>query len=246
LSKSDVLIIPTFTRPEMLWNCLETIDKCPEATTLDIIISVDWHEEKKPPIQEIDDVLKKFPLLKFKRVARWPHRYNGNSFNVLSAYKEAVQTGCNHIFMVEDDVMVDPNFFGWHYQQQKLRVFCSVGVENKRSGKQISATDYASLGVCFPRSAVEQIVKHASHSYYSDQRGYCNKNFGALFSAEDVEQDGLILRVMGSVNGKSVWPETPVCRHIGWYGYHRPQDRPTGTLQERYEAVKARSMEHVN
>jgi hypothetical protein len=39
---------------------------------------------------------------------------------------------------------------------------------------------------------------------------------------------------------EAVFASTPKCAHIGWYGYHRENcPRPAGSLQERYEIVKA-------
>jgi hypothetical protein len=242
------LIVPTFSRPEMLWCCLEHIANCPESKQLVISVCVDWHENQpKPPLREIDEVIAKFKHLAITRVVRWPHHYSGNSYNVMTSYCEALAAGADLTFMVEDDVMVQPDFFKWHYLVHSAhRVFCSIGTMNNRSGKTESTDDYASLGVCFPKESLKLICQHANHLYFSDLVGYCKKTFGNLMAKEDYEQDGLITRVMGSVKGVSIWPTEYKAKHIGWYGYHRPQDRPTGTLQERYEAVKARSLEHVN
>jgi hypothetical protein len=238
----DILIIPTYSRPEMLWACLEHVAKCAEAQDLDIRIAVDAHlGQPMPPLHEISEVVGLFPQLSLKLQVRGAHPYHGNSYNVMESYKDAADQRPLFCFMLEDDVMPEPDFFAWHYRAQRNKVFCSVGVQNTRSGAVVSASDYASLGVCFPYDSLKLVAAHARHEYYSDMRGYCVRTFGPEFAKEDVEQDGLILRIMGAHNGLSVWPMETKARHIGWYGYHRPGNRPKGTLQQRYEQVMERA-----
>src|SRR6476661_5195277 len=115
----DILIIPTFDRPEFLWLCLDHIVACPEAGELDIRVYVDNHTFHPPPLVAIRSVLENFPQLHIALVVQNPHDYAGNSFNLLTAYKEAFESDANLVFMVEDDVMVRPNFFEWHRQVQE-------------------------------------------------------------------------------------------------------------------------------
>ncbi|MDP9267267.1 MAG: hypothetical protein M3P27_02945 [Acidobacteriota bacterium] len=243
----DVVLVPTFSRPEMLWHCLEHLFRCPEFTEHDVVVWLDWHADlPDPPLVEVEQVVGFFPGVHLVRLAR--HGRPGNSFNVLSAYRAAYESGADVVYLVEDDVMVRPDFFRFHrFVRSLLDVFCVVAAENTRratppQGNHFWATDddYASLGVSFDRKALAEIVRHHSAEYFGDMHGYCQRNFGARFQKEEVEQDGLILRVMGEQRVLSAWPYEPRAQHVGWYGYHRQQGRPQGTLEQRYRQVQGR------
>lgn len=234
----DIVIIPAYDRSEMLWNCLERLSACSEIFGMQVRVTVDCHQGKCNPVEEIREVIVKFPELKIVTTVMDPHSYRGNSFNVLSAYRRAVEAGAPFVFMVEDDVMVEPDFFCWHYEAQASKPFCSVGVENTRSGKLKTTEDFASLGVCFSCETLTHIIKHGVTNYFSNTGRYCQDKFG-IVPGEHTEQDGLILRIMRSLGGTAIFPESPKARHIGWYGYnHADGLRPEGTLQERYDAVR--------
>jgi hypothetical protein len=254
MSEKDILIIPTFSRPEMLWVCLDYIAKCPEANLLDIRVCVDTHENnfRHPDLRDIATVLSKFPTLHVDMTVRSPHGYYGNSYNVLSAYRDAYDTHAQYVFMVEDDIMVAKDFFEWHYSVQKeLRnCFCSIGTLNQRSpipnipvtekGFYTSYKDYASWGVCFRREVLRNIIRHAHPDYFSHMEYYIRHHLSGFgFDSEYCEQDGLIVREMGREKGFSIYPTKAHAQHVGWYGYHRTASvRPEGSLEERYHHVK--------
>lgn len=235
----DIVLIPTFSRPEMLWHCLEHLSVAESIADYEVRVLLDFHRDRKPPpAAEVEQVVARFPIVT-KLIRRDPHSFHGNSYNVLQGYKEAL--AAEHVYLVEDDVLVEPDFFLWHRQQQGNGAFCSVAVRNERSGLLKSDRDYASLGVCFPRASVQHIVKHARSDYYRDQQGYIARTFDGRFGNEFHEQDGLILRVMGSIGGYSIWPLEPKARHVGTYGYNAGNEhRPLGSLLERYRIIKQR------
>lgn len=231
MSNRDVLIVPTFSRPELLWLCLDHLAACAETVTLDIRIVVDAHVGKPPPLSDIRYVVSLFPQLPITLIERPPHTYSGNSFNVLMAYQEAIAAHPRFIYLVEDDVMVSPTFFQWHQVvHQTCRPACSIGVQ-----KTARMQGYASLGVCFPLATVTEIVAHCRPAYFSDMRAYCKQQFPP--SSFEFEQDGLICRVL--VGKPVIWATSPHAQHVGWYGYHRPRsERPRGTVEQRYHRVK--------
>lgn len=230
----DLVIVPTFSRPEMLWHCLEHLSACPEviAGELDLVVAVDDHIGRPPPLEEIKSVVRRFPLVGM--VKRDPHRYRGNSFNVLTAYEEAWKEERERVFLVEDDVMVEPDFFRWHLEVQAGELpFCSIGVARRGPG-------YCSLGVCFRREPLTLVVQHAVSAYFANMAYYCQANFHDGRNL-GTEQDGLILRIMLKAKATARFAEQPRARHIGWYGYNRGlHGCPAGDLQARYAAVAAR------
>jgi hypothetical protein len=226
----DVVIVPTFDRPEMLWLCLEYLANSPDSKSVDIWVYVDSHTQQKPPRGEIEQVLEKFPDLSLHVGFQQPHDFHGNSYNLLTAYKAAYETTAQYVFMVEDDVLIHPGFFEWHRHQHAHRhLGCSIAVKNPGHGA------YASLGVCFRREMLRLVLPHTHGVYFRDMRKYCREKFPP--SRFDCEQDGLFARVL---NGHQVvWASTPLAQHVGWYGYHRRRSRrPHGTLTERYRQVK--------
>lgn len=227
----DIVIIPTYDRPEMLWLCLEYMALSPGCRGVQIRVVVDAHiGQPPPPKAEILEVLEKFPQLSIQVGFRPSHQFQGNSFNVLMAYRDALDTEAEFVFMVEDDVIVYPEFFDWHRcHHNMLPLACSIAVQNPGHGA------YASLGVCFRREVLQLIRPHCRVAYFQNMRGYCKANFPP--STFDCEQDGLFARLLKDF--PVLWAKTPRAQHVGWYGYHRKKSvRPTGTLNERFQQVK--------
>ena len=230
----DFVIIPTYDRPEMLWLCLEHLTHTPQAPSSSILqcrIYVDAHiGQPPPPKAEIEAVIEKFPRLSFQMVYRTPHPYHGNSYNVLMAFKDAAEMDVEYVYLLEDDVIVDTDFFSWHHVvhlDQKLG--CSIAVQDPEHG------GYASLGVCFKRKTLQLIAPHCRPAYFQNMRSYCRQHFPP--SPFDCEQDGLWSRVLQG--HRILWAPVPYAQHVGWYGYHRRKSiRPFGSLEQRYLQVK--------
>lgn len=229
----DIVILPTYDRPEMLWFCLEHLAASPDIQSVQIRVMVDAHiGQPPPPKADIKAVVEKFPQLSIQIGFRPSHPYHGNSFNVLMAYKDAYETQAEYVYLVEDDVMVHPLFFGWHRHQHEndKEIGASIGVV-----KEPFHSHYASWGVCFKRETLSLILPHCKAAYFQNMTGYCRARF--LPSKVHCEQDGLFCRVLA--RHTVVYATTPLAQHVGWYGYHRPRGvRPKGTLDERYEQVK--------
>lgn len=253
----DIVIVPTYYRPEYLSLCLEYLSKAKGIQNMEIWVCQDFreHDEHRHFIEEqwtaavIDDWRTKLSI-RFIRSA--PHSYSGNTQNVMEAYKKAYETDAKFVYLVEDDVMVQPDFFQWHMAiQEQEKFFCSVAYRCSRNQEArtditdpnayfTTARDYASIGVCWRRENLSGIVKHAKLEYYNDLDGYMVKTFpGNRFGDCFAEQDGLIMRCMWDVAGVTAWPYVPRCYHMGWYGYHRPNGvRPNGHLEQKIAALR--------
>lgn len=226
----DIVILPTFDRPEMLWLCLEYLSRSLHSPTVQIRVSVDAHIGQPPPARaEIAEVVDKFPELSIQTRYRTPHPYPGNSYNLLMAYRDAYESDASHVFLIEDDVLIHPDFFVWHWVTL-LTADCSIAVV-----KEPQFGSYASLGVGFRRDTLQLILPHCIPAYFQNLRGYCQRVFPP--SPLDCEQDGLWGRVLAG--RQVVWSPEPRAQHVGWYGYHRTRSvRPVGTLDERFHQVK--------
>jgi hypothetical protein len=184
-------------------------------------------------------------------IERNPHSYYGNSFNTLELYREAFGTDAEFVYLIEDDVVIEHDFFRWHEAVQgRGSYFCSIARYICNDGRSFptddpaayveSTRDYASLGVCFRRENLKLIAPHCCPGYYGNMGGYIarklpDSTLGAQFS----EQDGLIQRVLHESGMLTAWACMPRAYHIGIHGYHRSQGaRLTGPLKEKVRTLK--------
>ena len=256
----DIILIPTYARPEYLFLCLEHIAaSMTNGTPREIWVIQDRHTQPLPNLEcqrlETPKVVEAFAnVLNLRFIERPPHPYWGNPCNFLEAYKEAYATDARYVYLIEDDVLVAPDFFRWHEAvQRRGDYFVTVGwhcIRNKDVRKSTDPTeyiettcDYSSIGVCWRREKLAAIVRHATPRYYGDLQGYCAATFpnNPIPRGQWTEQAGLIMReLLQDKDSRLVaWPSLPRAAHVGAYGYHRPQgQRFPGDLQERVKALR--------
>lgn len=257
----DVILIPTYLRPEFLQICLEHLAQTTAtATPKEFWICADRRPDDEYRYKIIldwqNDVLSAWRgTLPIRCIAGTKHTYSGNSFNVLESYKKAYnEPGVRNVYLVEDDVFVTPDFFRWHELAAEVEPEspCSIAYRCSRNHEAYrdilqpgsyftTARDYASIGVRWTRERLSFLLEHAQDKYYADQAGYIQHRFADnRFSGDFAEQDGLIMRVMWEQHWYTTWPYVPRCFHMGWYGYHRPNGkRPDGFLDSKIGAIKA-------
>jgi hypothetical protein len=251
---NDVVIVPTYHRPELLQLCLEHLSVCPEISTKDVWVRHDNRLLIGRFVEESESVVRGFGgRLNIQFAMSQPHVDAGNSWNVLTAYKDALDAGAQRVYLVEDDVLVSPDFFTWHdaMYERHPNLFCSVGWHCLRRGPEIprgstdqnayflSTEDFASIGVAWTAPNLRAVIKHAVTEYFCGPQSYVQGHFPKNpLSAYFSEQDGLIMRVLGASNEYSrapvAWPYLRRCHHVGYYGYHRPKaERPVGEYSDR-------------
>lgn len=159
----DLVLIPTFARPEYLSLCLEYLAKADGAKEKEVWISHDRHTRDNPGIgREVSlsfDVFQQhmnsFAGISF--LEREPHNYVGNPLNFLELYRRAhAEEDVRYVYLVEDDVFVYPDFFRWHEAMQARGVihpvpghaaqeredfFCTVGWHCVRNPEVKPGTD---------------------------------------------------------------------------------------------------------
>lgn len=257
----DIILIPTYLRPEYLQICLEHLATT-KATPAqkEFWVCADQRSDDEHRFKMLLDWQKEVlgawrGTLPIRFINGAKHNFNGNSFNVLESYKKAYrEPEVRNVYLVEDDVLVTPDFFQWHeaIAEAEPEALCSIAYRCSRNRDArtdvtetgayfTTARDYASIGVRWSRNAIGAVLDHAREEYYSDQEGYILKRFaGNRFAGDFSEQDGLIMRVMWEQRGYTAWPYTPRCYHMGWYGYHRPNGkRPNGFLEQKVAEIKA-------
>lgn len=224
----------------MLYWCLKRLTEVQFIESCEIWVLFDAHTGTSHHLNcNTTEVVSYFKdKLDIVLVKREPHGFPGNSKNLLMGFREAFEAGCQHCFLVEDDVMVAPDFLRWHRAiMNQGNWFASVGTyctrradwpkDGKANQFWISEWDYASLGVCLPRSTLQLIAPHDKTEYYLDPIRYLTRLFAdSRFKTSFHEQDGLIMRLIGQVSGKVAWPCVPRAWHVGFWGYHRTDRQP--------------------
>lgn len=249
---TDLIIIPTFDRPEFLWLCLENLyEKVLVVPNYPIIwVCEDIHADKPKSFtieMEMLAVHREFQSkLSYTYISAKPHTTYGNSYNVLNALQMAANDGVyRYVYLLEDDVLVTPDFFQWNEAvQQKFKPWASCAGRLNRSlnfemnGREAvdesiqdvnachsSVTAYNSWATCFSREALQQVSSMIG-SYDSFGKGF--------------EQDMMIQRAIRREKLTTIWPYIPRAYHMGWYSYHRDGSMKLyGTLEEKVKALRA-------
>lgn len=258
----DLVLIPTFARPEYLALCLEYMAAADGATEKHVWISHDRHnndgQHVLKEIQESEGVVAayagkgKFAELRFD--VRAPHPYIGNPCNFLELYKEAFrQEDVRYVYLVEDDVIISRDFFRWHEAVQTYQdFFCSVGWHCVRNPKAqlkgapeeyiTSYRDFSSIGVCWRREKLAPFVKHATPEYYRSMATYLGRAFpgSPIPAGQWTEQAGIVTRLLHETRARLIaWPALRRCSHVGVSGYHRPNGhRFGGRLDDRIKELR--------
>lgn len=255
----DIVLLPTYCRPEYLQICLEHLTKAEGITSKQIWILQDHRQNDEytcaPDENWTREVLaawKPYTALDIKFMRASSHCTPGNSRNVLEGYKRAYETDARFVYLIEDDVFVQPDFFKWHEAVQATGdYYCSIahGCYHRNKGVRTDITDpgayftshrdYASLGVCWRREKIGLFVEHARNEYYSNTDNYVRQRLsGTPLGDNFSEQDGLIERVMWKTTGVTAWPYVPRAYHLGLYGYHRLGQRPNGFLEAKLAGLR--------
>ena len=226
----EIVIVPTYKRPEMLFYCLSLIRAFEKE--IPVAIFPDRGTAEDP---ELVDVVRSFEPDRMVVQFVPEHDYYGNSYNVMEALRWAYSGRWDRVFYIEDDVMVHPDFFEWHRKTHAEfdDIFASMGwVFNHHA----PITDdlqfqpwYYAIGTCFSREKLGLVARHATPRYYNDMPGYIEKNFkastlNARVRIEHFEQDGLIQRILDVDKSQTAASGIARCTHIGTFGYNRGWD----------------------
>lgn len=259
----DIVLLPSYYRPEFLHLCLEHLMFATGGQQKDVWVVQDrHHNDKSDLLMRLADVRATVDLFRdkfagFRYIERTPHPFVGNPLNFLEAYKEAhATTNARLVYLVEDDVMVTKDFFLWHEAMQALhKPFVSVGWHCIRdtSGVKMTADphgyvtsfrDFSSIGLCWRREYLAPVVEHARREYYTNPGPYLTQVFphSPIPRNQWTEQAGLITRLLHDEPGGRLvtWAGAPRVGHIGISGYHRRQGHQfTGPLASRVKALRS-------
>lgn len=158
------------------------------------------------------------------------------TWNILNSLKAGYETSADFIYLVEEDVMVYPNFFQAHREMQAAGdYFVTCG---RRCG-HMPIDFYSNPGTCYRREKFASVIPHINMQYFADPSGYLKHHFSNLDHAGSILDDGLIRRVQYSLREKAFCPEIPVAVHQGFHYYNKLEPWIThGTIQEKIQQLR--------
>jgi hypothetical protein len=252
----EIVIVPAWRRPEFLQAAAIRLIAAADNADLEFWICLDrGHSD------EVAAVANDFRMLLpgRVRVGTRDHGYRGNSFNVLTSFRNAVDEGAELVHLVEEDVLVGVDYFQFHRRAHELApdAFSVSACRNQYYplGEQPPQDEtaaylhgsYQSIGVSVKAYRLRQVLAHAHPSYFINQVGYCRKAFPkSKINPSHAEQDGLFHRVLEKQGSATLYASVPRAYHVGFVGYHRHGDMPAGTLSERAAALLAMDADELN
>lgn len=233
---SEVVVIPTYARPEILAHALDKISGCPDAPD-DVRIFLDHSPETR--VQEVEYVRDKFLPRALLFHAEEHVACTSGTWNILHSIKSGYETGAERVWLVEEDVLMFPGAFERGRKELasgKWLAFCGRLLQPfyERYG-----TLYTNPGSVLSRRLLDQVIPHINDRYFADTGGYIREVFKHEPFNSSLD-DGLIRMVVREMQGACGYPERPICAHQGfnWYDEIDIYSNHEGTLDERIAKFK--------
>ena len=240
----DILLVPCWRRPEMLWHCIHNICKAEGLEAVHVVFRLDSGFDPDN-IAVIGEHAKRLPSHEIQPAPRCPYRRSKLSANILLGYLNAAARARRLVYLVEEDIMVGRDFLRWHAAVHRERpgLFCSIAVRNHNrevqtpddpDGYYLTSGDYCSWGVCFDAEVIRELIApHVNLAYLSRPKRYLRGHFaGSQIGLGYVEQASLLRRIQEGSSLPIAYPATPRAFHAGFYGRNRP-GAIAGALQDR-------------
>lgn len=235
----EIVIVPAWRRPEMLYATLHRLALADDgAQQYRIVLDRGC---SRPAVAVARDFAAGMPATV---TLRPQHPYRGNSYNVLTAYAQALNEQPDLIYLVEEDVFVARDFFT---ASRAAHMLCpqALAVSAARNQALTVSEDpeqdphavwlhpsYQSLAVSWRPAQLQRLLPHAVPPYWGDPVGYCARTWPAsTIPAGHAEQDGLINRVREHAGLCTAYLAMPRAYHAGFYGYNRAGRRLVGGIE---------------
>lgn len=243
----DVVMIPIYSKEACLSITLELIGKTAEHQNFYYLFVAD-HGFRSSVIPVATNWLRthKGEIYKVGREqAQSPIK---QSYALYKGYQKALQLTDDLVFLIEDDIFVSNRFFEWHYKiLDKLPdVKLSIGTKQRDVPypipedfeNYIVKPDYQSLGVCWRKNSLAEVLKIFTPAYWQAPFRY-TRNLYPHVPMVVASQDGLIHKHIIAKNWQVVFPVMPVAFHGGFFGANRGVKRVTGTLEQKIAKIKS-------
>lgn len=233
--RSEVVVVPTFQREELLFLSLESIRRA------DPNIPVQVYSDRGYWSRDLMDTCIEFGA-HLRVIGK--HDHYGNSWNLLSAMESTLiieQPEILHI--VEDDTIINPAYFDWAAGTLSSGVVASAyaHMSSDDTRKDWYESPCASWSGPKLREALGMIPEGYFTKHRDDMLKALDRQFpGSKMRGNGAEQDSFFLRVIENREWITRHPDRPLAQHIGWYGYNRPEGSipPHGEFPERVAACR--------
>ncbi len=209
--------MPVCHRPEFLALSLEKLDLS-ASTPGDIRIYLDDVSDER--FLEVEWVRNTY--LPRAEIFRSEHHVAcpSGTWNILNAIKQGWETGSNIVYLIEEDVLIKPEYFIWASEQMATGKYLAACGRKDRNHFPLYGSLYTNPASALSRSLLNELIPHINDDYFVRLRAYLDEKFG-LWDTQSYLDDGLIRRVIRQMGGQAVYPETPVCAHQGWRFYNK-------------------------
>jgi len=163
-----------------------------------------------------------------------PHlKVPSGCWNILNALKGGYESGSDFVHLVEEDILVHPDYFDW-MEQQDGDFFAACGRYIPRYGNL-----YTNPGSMFPRGTLATVVEHINAEFFADRRAYLSARWVAEDGLGEFD-DGLIQRVHRASGLSLRFPEIPKVSHIGFHFYTKSQQyqNKEGDIERRIARLR--------
>lgn len=221
----NYVLMPGRNRPEFFYLTMESLVKNPELKDYSILFALEGDVD-----QRYFDVIQTFSDGLTVETVRWPERY-GLTKGILEGLKIASSKSDEYVILLEDDVVVSRDFLRFldycyrHFYSPDGDI-AAIGTTTNRSIGRVNRVYkeqwYLPWGVLIPKHFFNKfLLEHCNDSYYQNSKEYADNYYFKESEGEEVEQAGLVLRIMIKNGFYQILPEVPRSLEIGFYGKHR-------------------------
>jgi hypothetical protein len=218
----EIVVMPTCKRPEFLALALEKLSAAPEEHPSDLNVHI--YADTSADIASVEFVRDRyFPEATVYQWSKHTEAPSG-TWNILRSIEAGFLHGADRVYLVEEDVMVRPNFFQWHRSIHDASahdgtVLATCGRVEKRL-ERFFGEQYTNPGACLTRKLFEHLAPHINDDYFTRPAEYVVENFEPWIGMSILD-DGLIRRVIKKAGGRSLTATEGVAVHQGFFYYNR-------------------------
>jgi hypothetical protein len=231
MTTNRIVVIPTLHRTEILALTLEKLSLAQKQRNVEVRIYVDTTTDKRlSEFEYVRDTY--FPTADLYHAK--PHlKVPSGCWNILHALKGGYESEADFVHLIEEDVLVYPDYFDW-MESQTGDYFAACGRYVPRYGQL-----YTNPGSMLPRASLATVVPHINDSFFADRRAYldarwlCEEGYGDF-------DDGLIQRIHRASGLPLRFPDTPKVAHVGFHYYNRTQNyqNKEGGIEQRIARLR--------
>jgi hypothetical protein len=253
----DVIVVPAWRRPDFLKAALTRLLALDGREHVRFLIALD--RGYSPNVWGVTQWFANQAGRPNVTVLRRRHAYRGNSFNVLTSYRDAAGYSPDLVHLVEEDIFVAHDYLSAahavHAAEPKAFAVSACRNQQFEPGVDPPAEAsgyfmhpaYQSLAVSFRPESLSAVLAHAQPEYYANPVRYCQGHFpNTVIPVGNAEQDGLIHRIVEERGGTVGYLALPRAYHAGFTGYHRKGALLPGDVDTRARRLLEMTTEELN